>query len=442
MKKFIYSLFALAIAAMTFTSCEDVPMPYGEPTNGGDTPTTTYTGQGTANNPYTVADANNYIKAGVGLDQNVYVKGKISSVDSVSLSYGNAYYKISDDGTSTGQLIVYRGFAFGNQKFKSATEIKVGDDVVVVGKIGAYKNTYEFMQGNYITALNGKTYTPTPIGDNSIDKPWSVTKSIEAITAGAPIDSVYVTGIISTAPSFNATYGSLTYSISKEGTTTSQLQIYSGLGLGGAKFTSASDLKVGQVVEVYGLLNNNTDKPEMSKNNILISVTGEGTSTGGETGGGTAVTAFTNGDFETWEAGLPTNWKSASTASSATLSQSSDAHGGKSSVLVAGTTAGNKRLGYTEMKLSAGTYTMKFYTKAATADGGSVAPGYVPFSSDNKVGSYVYGPYVNNLTTSTWVEVTYSFTLDAETTICLVVMNPKTTGKDVLIDDFTFTQSK
>lgn len=289
MKKFIYSLFALAIAAMTFTSCEDVPMPYGEPTNGGDTPTTTYTGQGTANNPYTVADANNYIKAGVGLDQNVYVKGKISSVDSVSLSYGNAYYKISDDGTSTGQLIVYRGFAFGNQKFKSATEIKVGDDVVVVGKIGAYKNTYEFMQGNYITALNGKTYTPTPIGDNSIDKPWSVTKSIEAITAGAPIDSVYVTGIISTAPSFNATYGSLTYSISKEGTTTSQLQIYSGLGLGGAKFTSASDLKVGQVVEVYGLLNNNTDKPEMSKNNILISVTGEGTSTGGETPGGTAV---------------------------------------------------------------------------------------------------------------------------------------------------------
>jgi len=201
-------------------------------------------------------------------------------------------------------------------------------------------------------------------------------------------------------------------------------------------------LKVGQVVEVYGLLNNNTDKPEMSKNNILISVTGEGTSTGGETGGGTAVAAFTNGDFETWADALPTNWKSTSTASSATLSQSTDAHGGKYSVLVTGSTSSNKRLGYTEMTLAAGTYTMKFYTKAATADGGSVAPGYVPFSSDNKVGSYVYGPYVNNLTTSTWVEVTYSFTLDAETTICLVVMNPKTTGKDVLIDDFTFTQSK
>ena len=111
MKKFIYSLFALAITAITFTSCEDVPMPYSEPTNGGGT-TTTYTGQGTVDDPYTVADANNYIKAGVGLDQTVYVKGKISSVDSVSLNYGNAYYKISDDGTPTGQLIVYRGYAF------------------------------------------------------------------------------------------------------------------------------------------------------------------------------------------------------------------------------------------------------------------------------------------------------------------------------------------
>ena len=441
MKKFIYSFFALAIAAMTFTSCEDVPMPYGEPTNGGDTPTTTYTGQGTANNPYTVADANNYIKAGVNLDSTVYVKGKISAVDSVSLSYGNAYYKISDDGTSTGQLIVYRGYAFGNQKFKSATEIKVGDDVIIVGKIGAFKGTYEFMQGNYINTLNGQTYTPTTVNDNFIDKPYNVAKAIQVIAAGAPTAPVYVKGIISTAPSFNATYGSLTYYISDDGTTATQLQVYSGLGIGGAKFTSASDLKLGQTVEVYGVIKDYSGKPEMDKNNTLISVTGDGTSTGGETGGGTAVTAFTNGDFETWAGGLPTNWKSTSTASSATLSQSSDAHGGKSSVLVAGSTAGNKRLGYTEMTLSAGTYTMKFYAKAATAGGGAVAPGYVPIVS-GKVGSYVYGSYVNDLTTSTWSEVTYTFTLAAESTICLVVNNSKTPGMDVLVDDFTFTQSK
>src|SRR5574344_807906 len=440
MKKFIYSLFALAITAITFTSCEDVPMPYSEPTNGGGT-TTTYTGQGTVDDPYTVADANNYIKAGVGLDQTVYVKGKISSVDSVSLNYGNAYYKISDDGTATGQLIVYRGYAFGNQKFKADNEIKVGDDVVIVGKIGAYKNTYEFMQGNYIYVLNGNTYTPTTADDNTIDKPYSVTKAIETIAAGAPTAPVYVKGIISTAPSFNATYGSLTYYISDDGTTTNQMQIYSGLGIDGAKFTSANDLKVGQTVEVHGVIKDYNGKPEMDKNNTLISVTGEGTSTGGETGGGTGISAFTNGDFETWADGLPTNWKSASSASNATLTQSTDAHGGKYSVRIAGSTARNKRLGYTEMTLAAGTYTIKFYAKAATAGGGAVAPGYVPVVS-GKVGTYVYGSFVNDLSTSTWSEVSYTFTLAAESTICLVVNNSKTPGMNVLVDDFTLTLNK
>lgn len=440
MKKFIYSLFALAITAITFTSCEDVPMPYSEPTNGGGT-TTTYTGQGTVDDPYTVADANNYIKAGVGLDQTVYVKGKISSVDSVSLKYGNAYYKISDDGTSTGQLIVYRGYAFGNQKFKADNEIKVGDNVVIVGKIGAFKGTYEFMQGNYINTLNGQTYTPTTADDNAIDKPYNVAKAIQVIAAGAPTAPVYVKGIISVAPSFNATYGSLTYYISDDGTTTNQMQVYSGLGKDRAKFTSASDLKLGQTVEVYGVIKDYNGKPEMDKNNTLISVTGEGTSTGGETGGGTAVTAFTNGDFETWADGLPTNWKSTSKASNATPTQSTDAHGGKYSVHIAGSTSGNKRLAYKEMTLAAGTYTIKFYAKAATADGGAVAPGYVTIV-DGATKTYVYGSYVNDLSNSTWSEATSTFTLDAETTICLFASNSKKPGMDILVDDFTLTQNK
>ena len=233
----------------------------------------------------------------------------------------------------------------------------------------------------------------------------------------------------------------MTYYISDDGKTTTQLQVYSGLGIGGAKFTSASDLKVGQVVEIYGVIKDYNGKPEMDKNNTLISVTGEGTSTGGETGGGTAVTAFTNGDFETWADGLPTNWKSASTASSATLTQSTDAHGGKYSVLVTGSTSSNKRLGYAEMTLAAGTYTVKCYAKAATAGGGAVAPGYVPIVS-GKAGTYVYGSYVNNLSTSTWSEVTYTFTLAAESTICLVVNNSKTPGMNVLVDDFTLSLNK
>ncbi len=81
---------------------------------------------------------------------------------------------------------------------------------------------------------------------------------------------------------------------------------------------------------------------------------------------------------------------------------------------------------------------MTFYAKAATATGASVRPGYVPVT-DGKVGNYVYGDYVNNLTNSEWVKVTHTFTIAEDGTYCLVIMNSKNPGGDVLIDDFTLT---
>lgn len=147
-----------------------------------------------------------------------------------------------------------------------------------------------------------------------------------------------------------------------------------------------------------------------------------------------------NGTFEAWSGGEPVYWKSASTASSATLSQSNESHSGSYSVEVEGTSSSNKRLAYKEITLKAGSYNMKFYAKAATSAGGSVRPGYVPVES-GKVGTYVYGDYVNNLTTGEWTEVNYPFTLSGETTICLLVMNPKNPGANVLIDDVELTTS-
>jgi hypothetical protein len=153
-----------------------------------------------------------------------------------------------------------------------------------------------------------------------------------------------------------------------------------------------------------------------------------------------------NGDFELWNGSTPLYWKSASTASSATLSQSTDARGGQYAVCVQGNTAANKRLAYQEMKLAAGTYTMSFYAKAASASAvSSVRPGYVPMKPDGSADSsnYKYGDYVNNIP-GEWTLVTHEFTLATETTICLVIMNPKSsaahTASDVLIDDFTFVK--
>lgn len=120
-----------------------------------------------ANTPetaYTVAEANKLIAAGVGLDAEVYVKGIISEIKSVDTGqYGNAEYAISDDGTTASQLVVYRGYYLNKEKFTAADQIKVGDIVIVCGKLVNFNGTYEFTTGNYIhsfvegTGINNPT---------------------------------------------------------------------------------------------------------------------------------------------------------------------------------------------------------------------------------------------------------------------------------------------
>ncbi|MBQ0062676.1 MAG: chitobiase/beta-hexosaminidase C-terminal domain-containing protein [Prevotella sp.] len=153
---------------------------------------------------------------------------------------------------------------------------------------------------------------------------------------------------------------------------------------------------------------------------------------------------FENGDFETWVNNLPKSWKSACTASSATLEQSTNAHAGSYAVNVKCSTSDNKRLAFKEMKLAAGWYAVKFYAKtnSETQDTSQVRPGYVPVV-DGKAGTYNYGKNVT-VKNNEWTEVSYTFELTEETIISLVVMNPKTTSDkytacDVLIDDYSIT---
>ncbi len=106
---------------------------------------------------YTVAKAIELIEANEGLDTKVYVKGKIAAITEVSTSYGNATYEISDDGTTTSTITVFRGYYLNGEKFTAADQIKVGDEVVVYGKLTLYKSTNEINTGSSIYSLNGNT---------------------------------------------------------------------------------------------------------------------------------------------------------------------------------------------------------------------------------------------------------------------------------------------
>ena len=113
---------------------------------------------GTAEDPFTVAEAvTTTVALGLGNTSAdaYYTKGIVSQVDEVSAEHGNATYFISDDGTTTGQFEVFRGKYIGNIDFSDASQLQVGDEVVVYGKFTYYKNTStpEIAQGNYITSL-------------------------------------------------------------------------------------------------------------------------------------------------------------------------------------------------------------------------------------------------------------------------------------------------
>lgn len=290
MKKFIYSCLFLAMAAITFSSCEDVPAPYNMPTED-ETTEVQPAGTGTAADPFNVAGAVKYIEDGGSESELKYVKGKVVSVEqgSFDATYGSLKYYISDDGTPTNQFYVYNGYAGPNRtKFSGEDALKAGDEVVICGNLIVYSGTKEFQTGNYIVSLNGEGGTTTPdtptTGKGSESDPYTVAEAIAAIKAGAPTNEVYLTGIISEVQFYNEKYKSLSYYISDDGKS-KDMQVYSGKGLNGADFTSKGDLKVGQKVTIKGIIKSFTDKNgteimEVDKSSTIIKIEGEGT--GGE----------------------------------------------------------------------------------------------------------------------------------------------------------------
>lgn len=123
---------------------------------------------GTVAKPYTVAEARELIDE-VGSDKTgIYVKGRISQIDEVSTTNKNATYWISDNGTTTNQLEVYRGRYIDDADFTSEDQINLYDAVVVVGNLTKFGTTYEFAQGNYL-------YSLTPDSRTEVELSWSAT---------------------------------------------------------------------------------------------------------------------------------------------------------------------------------------------------------------------------------------------------------------------------
>lgn len=103
------------------------------------------------------------------------VKGIISSIDELSISYGNATYFIKDELSDTQSLEIYRGYSLNGAKFTSEKEIEVGGTVVVSGTLVNFNGTYEFTTGSKILEYTA----PENSGEDDNDDP---TKDSESVT--------------------------------------------------------------------------------------------------------------------------------------------------------------------------------------------------------------------------------------------------------------------
>ena len=114
--------------------------------------------------------------------------------------------------------------------------------------------------------------------------PITVTAALAAIDDLADNETIAdqcVAGIISQVVSYGS--NAITYWISDDGTTTSQLEVFKGKGLNGANFTDKTDLNVGDQVTVFGTLkkyvSGTNTTPEFDAGSQLLSYEATGTPT-------------------------------------------------------------------------------------------------------------------------------------------------------------------
>ena len=291
MKRIANYLIALAVAAFTFTSCADVPSPFGDIVKpaSGDVVVIEPSGTGTEADPYNVAGVLEYI-SGLGADtpspKEVYIKGYAVELTDISASYGNATFTMSDnaDGTAN-KFTVYRAAGLGNQKVTDESFIKQGDMVVVCGKVTNYKgNTPETVQGAaYVYSVNGNkgggTTPATTLGTK--DAPLTVAQALETINAladnGTTEQDAYVTGKITkikTADTDIAKDKNIDYIISDG---TNELTVFRGKNVDNTDFTEAGQINVGDEVVVLGKLTkyvkDGNTTPEVAQGNYIVKLT-------------------------------------------------------------------------------------------------------------------------------------------------------------------------
>ncbi|MBO4315623.1 MAG: Ig-like domain-containing protein [Prevotella sp.] len=334
--RYFFTLMLLAVAGVGFAGSItfgdlglENGVQYTEPFDGGDF-TVTFAGGGNDGKYY---DTGSGIRVYGGGTMTIAANGTITSI---TITYDGTNKPEDDDVVSTGTYNAATGVWTGSaeevvftrpsgkghwrvQKVevtieggvtKSTANVSVEAESILIGEdADVLSDGPEFTlttSDESIVSVNGVTYTGEAAGQATItatweeneefyggsksftitvvdpnaeeagteDNPYTVEQARAAIDAGTGTQGVYATGIVSKiVTAYNSQYGNISYNISDDGTTSSpQLQAYRGFNLGGEWFTSADDVKVGDIVVVYGDLTKYNSTYEFAQGNQLVSL--------------------------------------------------------------------------------------------------------------------------------------------------------------------------
>ena len=502
MKKY-FSILAMLLTGFAFTSCSDVPEPYG--INAGNLADEEEViiepaGSGTVADPYNVAGllkAVANLANGENTSTELVVKGIVSQVkNDLNPQFGNLSFYISDNGKTTEQFYVYRALGLNGEMFTSNDQVQVGDVVVVQGTVTNYNGTLETVQNKarLLSTTNtsgGTTPTVDILGDviffedaldgslgdftvNNVKLPgtssyvWTGDKNYHCAKA-----SGYVGGSCQESegwlicPLINlkkATEAYLTFD-----NYCSKFNVDASTQC--AVLAKADDEQEWTALSVEEwpngtfatIANINLSQFVGKKVQIAFKYTSTTSSAGtweiknfkvtgfGEKGfNGTTWEDFANGDFSGWDAAgvKPMGWQDDTSKGNATLSRSEDCLSQPYAVSIAGVALGERRMASQMMYFDPGTYTCTFSAKAATQAGARVQAGYWPQTASATIWDTESDPTGAPTTTTkrtdltdSWQEISFTFTIEEGVPASLVIGVP-TGSKDkaVLVDDVTLTK--
>lgn len=299
-----------AMAAFTFSSCEDVPEPYTLPTQPGAPTTPEVATQGTEASPYTVTDAKT-VKTGTGKYIKGYIVGYVPDKALNEAIFGDAS---SAETAPTNILLAAKAdekevnncmpIQLPAGDLRTALNLKdnpgnLKKELIICGNIETYfgatglnSATYAKINGKEIGKKPGDTTPGTDLkgeakGDGSEANPFNsvaAQKYTAALEAGKATDKeFYIKGKVqSIKEQFSASHGNGSFYIADDANST-QFYIFRIYYFGGEKWKEGDmTLKEGdEIVVCAKLINYMGNTPETNQGGKLISVNGKTSGEGG-----------------------------------------------------------------------------------------------------------------------------------------------------------------